>query len=501
MSRLPIRIRVAAAFAVAMAAVLAASGLFLYARLSSHLAVALDRELRLRAQDLAVLVHDPNASLASDSAGRFVERGESYAQLVATDGTVLDATRPLGTLPLLTPQEIAAARRSPIYVDRPSVPGLDEPSRLLATSVRRDGRRVVLAVGATLQDRAETLASFRDELLIAGPLALVLASTAGYFLAGLSLRQVESMRRRADAISAETPGERLPVAPTGDERERLATTLNEMLARLEAAVARERDFVADAGHELRTPLSLVRTELELALRQTDSLDELREAVRRSSQEVERLAQLSEDLLLIARSDRGRLPLRIESLRVDDLFAAVRNRVEWRAEAEGKAVGAARTGGTVVRGDRLRLEQALTNMVDNALRYGGNEVRLEARTEGGDLQLHVRDDGPGFPDSFRERAFERFTRADGARGRGGAGLGLAIVRTIAEAHGGTADATNAGRGADVWISLPTSAKGRRERPLEAVENEVRVVGRKDERGSDLQHVAMETGSADQDPVAT
>ncbi len=339
MSRLPIRVRVTAACALAMAAVLAGSGLFLYLRLSSHLALALDRELQLRSQDLAALVTQPHASLSRESGSRFIERGESYAQLLAPNGRVLDATVPLGRAPILSGVELREARHAPLYLDRPAVPGLNEPSRLLATTVRRDGRPLVLAVGATLQDRAETLASFRDELLIAGPFALFLASSIGYLLAGLSLKQVESMRRRASAISAETPGERLPVPRTGDEIERLAKTLNEMLERLEGALERERDFVADAGHELRTPLALLRTELELALRQAESVAELKEAVRRSSQEADRLCQLAEDLLLIARADRGRLPLRIESLAVHDLFASVLSRVEWRAAAEGKAVTA------------------------------------------------------------------------------------------------------------------------------------------------------------------
>src|SRR5207249_8286682 len=172
---------------------------------------------------------------------------------------------------------------------------------------QRDGGSVVLVVGATLQDRAETLASFRNELLIAGPIALLVASGVGYLLAGLSLRPVESMRRRAAAISAETPGERLPVPRTGDELQRLGETLNEMLDRLEAGLERERAFVADAGHELRTPLALLRTELEVALRSPDSVEELKEAIRRASSETDRLSQLAEDLLLIARSDRGGLP--------------------------------------------------------------------------------------------------------------------------------------------------------------------------------------------------
>jgi heavy metal sensor kinase len=455
MSRLPIRVRVTAAFALAMAVVLAASGLFLYLRLGSHLELALDRELRLRAQDLAALVSQQDASLERESRSRFVERGESYAQLVAPSGRVLDATEPLGRSPVLTAGELAAVRSGPVYADRPTVPGLDEPSRLLATTVRRGGRPLVLVVGATRQDRAETLASFRDELLIAGPIALALASVIGYFLAGLSLKQVESMRRRASAISADTPGERLPVPPTGDELERLGETLNEMLGRLEAAIERERDFVADAGHELRTPLALLRTELELALRHAESADELKEAVRRSSQEVDRLSQLAEDLLLIARSDRGRLPLRVETVGVQGLLASVRNRVAWRAEAEGKSVSADAAADASVLGDRLRLEQALGNLTDNALRHGGSEIRLEASAVDGEIQLHVKDDGAGFPDDFLKWAFERFTRADAARGRGGAGLGLAIVRTIAEAHGGSAHAVNTKpRGADVWVSLPS-----------------------------------------------
>lgn len=440
-----------------MAAVLAGSGLFLYLRLGSHLSLALDRELQLRAQDLGALVSQPHASLSRDSGSRFVERGESYAQLLAPSGRVLDATQPLGRAPLLSAVELRDARRAPIYLDRPAVPGLNESSRLLVTTVNRGRRPLVLVVGATLQDRSETLASFRNELLIAGPVALILASAIGYLLAGLSLKQVESMRRQASAISAETPGERLPVPPTGDELERLGQTLNEMLDRLELALERERDFVADAGHELRTPLALLRTELELALRQADSVDELKEAIRRSSQEADRLSQLAEDLLLIARSDRGRLPLRVEDVDIAELFASVVSRVEWRTEEEGKIVRADPTPAARVPGDRLRLEQALANLVDNALRYGGFEIRLSASTAGGHTQLHVRDNGDGFPREFLDRAFERFSRADVARRRGGAGLGLSIVRTIAEAHGGSAHAVNTGpTGADVWLSLPDNA---------------------------------------------
>jgi signal transduction histidine kinase len=459
-NRLSIRLRITAAFAVAMAVVLAGSGLFLYLRLSSHLALALDRELQLRVQDLAALVSQPHASLAGDSTSRFVERGESYAQLFGADGHVLDATQPLGRRPVLSAHELEVARRGSVYVDRTSVPGLDEPSRILATAITRDGKPFVLVVGATSENDAETLASFRDELLVAGPIALVLASLVGYLLAGLSLRQVESMRRRASAISADAHGERLPVPPTGDELQRLGETLNEMLGRLEAALDRERDFVADAGHELRTPLALLRTELELALRQAQTVEELREAVRWSSFEAERLCQLAEDLLLIAGADRGRLPLRIEPVDVDVVFASVTGRFAWRAEALGKDVRSCPSTGLLVEADRLRLEQALGNLVDNALRYGGDQISLSAVGICENVELHVIDNGSGLDRDFLAHAFDRFTRADSARGGSSAGLGLSIVRTIADAHGGSSHIANREpAGTDAWVSLPSRVHDR------------------------------------------
>jgi signal transduction histidine kinase len=454
MRRTPIRLRVAGAFALAMAVVLAATSWFLYVRLESHLALALDRELRLHAQDLAALVHDPHSSIADSGGGRLVETGESFAQLVDTRGQIVQATRPLGHSPILTGGELSRARRRTTFANRSSVPGLDEPSRLLATPVDRAGRRLVLVVGATRENGIETLSSFRDELVIAGPIALVLASLAGYLLAGVSLRPVESMRRRAAEISAETPGERLPVPETRDEVQRLAETLNEMLARLESALEREQDFVADAGHELRTPLALLRTELELALRHAESPAQIREAVRLSIEEVDRLTQLAEDLLLIAASERGKLALRLEPLHASELLASVARRFEWRAEEGGRSVAAVAQPDVRIRGDRVRLEQALGNLVDNSLRHGQGQVRLSALPADGTVELHVLDEGPGFPVEFLDDAFERFSVADPARSGRGAGLGLAIVRTIAHAHGGGTRAANRDRGgADVWLVLP------------------------------------------------
>jgi heavy metal sensor kinase len=457
-SRIPIRLRVAAAFAIAMTIVLAGSGWYVYTSLGRHLSHALDRELRVRADDLAAVVSDPDGSLAAATNGPFIERGESYAQLVARDGAVIQWTRPLGPAPVLSPADVRRALQGSIFGDRQRVRGLNEPSRFLAVPVTRGGGTpYVLVVGATLKNRAETLHSLRDQLLVAGPVALLVATVAGYLLAGLSLRPVDSMRRRAASISAERPGERLPVPHTRDEVERLGLTLNEMLGRLEDALARERSFVADAGHELRTPLALLRTELELALRHSGSADELREAIRRSSQEVDRMAQLAEDLLLLARSHGGELPLRIETLDAADLLTSVVSRFEWRAQAGNRPIATSQPDGLRLRGDRLRLEQALGNLVDNALRYGEGEVRVSAAQAGAMVELHVSDGGGGIPPEFCGRAFERFSRHDHARSRGGAGLGLAIVRAIAEAHGGAAGVGGDGRGADVWLAVPGAAR--------------------------------------------
>ena len=455
MSRLPIRVRVTAAFALAMGMVLVGSGLFLYLRLQTQLAQALDLQLRLRAQDLAALVQQHRASLAGDGSARFIERGESFAQLLDGRGHVLDATRPLRHAPLLTKNDLRQALRGPVYLERSAVSGLNEPARLLASPV---GRRV-LVVGATEQNNAETLARLRNELLLTGPVALLIASLVGYMLAGLSLRQVERMRRRAAQIGTETPGERLPVPQTRDEIERLGDTLNEMLARLEHGLERERAFVADASHELRTPLALVRTELELALRHGETADELRAAIARSAEETDRLAQLTESLLLIARTDRGELPLDLATLDVPELLESVVNRFASRAHEAGRPATANAAAGVRVSGDRLRLEQALSNLTDNALRHGAGRVTLSAATTHDRIQLHVTDEGVGFPYEFLPRAFERFSRADEARGHGGAGLGLSIVHAIARAHGGSAYiASRPAGGADVWLELPRDTAG-------------------------------------------
>ena len=323
---------------------------------------------------------------------------------------------------------------------------------MLALPLQRGQSRLVLVVGATRANRTETLLSLRNAFLIGGPLALILASLAGYGLAGAALRPIEAMRRRAAAISASSLDDRLPVPPSGDEVSRLGETLNEMLRRIGDGLARERRFVADASHELRTPLALLKTELELALRRSRSTEELEAAIRSAAEDTERLSRIADDLLLLARAEQGRVPLRREPVDVADVLETVANRFRSRAELERRGLSvAADDEPLVVSADRSLLEQALANMVDNAFTHGAGRVTLTAEQRNGSAELHVLDEGTGFPADFLQHAFERFSRAQATAE--GSGLGLAIVETIADAHEGGARAANAnGGGADVWITL-------------------------------------------------
>jgi heavy metal sensor kinase len=312
----------------------------------------------------------------------------------------------------------------------------------------------VVVVGASLEERGEALENLTRQLLLGGPLALLVASLLGYLLAAAALRPVESMRREAEAVSASEPGRRLPLPPATDEIARLGTTLNTMLGRLEAALARERRFVSDASHELRTPLATLRAELELALRRRRSKAELEAAVASAAEEAERLSQLAEDLLVLARSDDGSLPVRRERLPAAKLLADVRERYARRAAEAGRSIAVEAPDELQLDADRLRVEQAVGNLVENALRHGAGRILLAAHQRQDRVELHVHDQGPGFPPGFVEHAFERFTRADPARQGQGAGLGLAIVDVIARAHGGSAHAASRPDGADAWVEFPS-----------------------------------------------
>jgi two-component system, OmpR family, sensor kinase len=450
-TRIPIRLRVTLAFTIVMAVLLTALGFFVYSRFESQLSEQVDQSLRTHGDDIAALVAHRDLSRSV----RLLGREESFAQVLTRDGRVYATTPQLGNRPQLTPAEAERAAQASFVATRPHVRSIQGEARLLARPANRQGQTYVVVVAATLDDRNESLANLRTILLIGGPVALLLASLAGYAVAGTALRPVEAMRRRAAEISAAEPGERLPLPQANDELRRLGETLNGMLGRLEAALERERTFVDDASHELRTPLALHKTELELALRYAKTPEEMRAAISSAIVEVDRLSSLAEDLLVLARSQQGKLALHLRRVRVADLLGDVRERFASRLGESGRSLVVQPANGLVVDADPVRLEQALTNLIDNAIEHGAGEITVRTAESGGELQIHVEDRGPGFPPDFLDRAFERFSRADAARSGDGTGLGLAIVEAIARAHRGSAHATNRnGSGADVWIELPT-----------------------------------------------
>ncbi|MEA2191391.1 MAG: hypothetical protein QOI73_1512 [Solirubrobacteraceae bacterium] len=442
-----------------MAVVLAVIGIVLYERFEAHLDETLNMGLRSRADDVSALIQRGDTRLSAPGGSVLVERGESFAQILDAAGDVLDGSPRLQTRPLLSGRLLARAARETVIFERRNPLVARDPARVLATPVREGDRHLVVAVGVAEDDRDGQLENLALLLAIGGPVALLLASLAGYGVAAAALRPVEAMRRKADEITSEDPGERLPVGPTDDEITRLGTTLNRMLARLERAVERERAFVADASHELRTPLAILKTEIELALRGERSAEELRAALLSAADETDRLAELAEALLVIARADRGGLPLALGEVETGELFEAVRVRFESRVRASGRELVVDGEPSALLTADRRRLEQALDNLVENALRHGAGTIFLGTSAIGdGTVELHVRDEGSGFPPEFVERAFERFARADHARTRSGAGLGLSIVQLIARSHGGEARAGNdAAGGARVAIELPGAVR--------------------------------------------
>jgi signal transduction histidine kinase len=436
-----------------MALVLGATGVFVYLRFGAELDSTINSGLRSRASDVAALVKEADSGLREGHQA-LVGRTETFAEVLNSRGRVSDSSLAVGHYQLLSPAELQRALRGPIILNRGHLPGLKEEPRLLAVPVSARGQKLVVVVGTSTEARSESLSDLAQLLLVGGPVALILAALAAYGVAAAALHPVEAMRARAAEISAAEPDRRLPVPPTHDEVARLGKTLNEMLERLGEALEHERSFVADASHELRTPLAILRTELELALAEGRSPEELRAALSSAAEETDRLTQLSEDLLTIAQTERGELPLRLARLNLADAFDGVRRRFSLRAEEGGREIGVIAPPSLVLDGDRLRLDQAIGSMVDNALRYGAGPIDLKARADNGVVEIHVLDRGEGFSDEFLGRAFERFSRAPSSGRDGGSGLGLAIVRTVARAHGGDAHAGNRpDGGADVWLTLP------------------------------------------------
>jgi two-component system OmpR family sensor kinase len=446
---LPIRVRLTAAFALALMLVLAGAGLFVYLRLRADLDDGVNATLQTRAN--AVAAEQSGTKPAAVRGIALEDPEESFVQLLSPAGRVLDSVGGAPD-PTLSRSEIRRAAHETVKVERRSLPGIDGSARVLARPAASDAGPVVVAVGQSLGDRDEALSGVVTSFVVGGAVAILLASGIGYLLASAGLAPVEAMRRRAREVSLSHGGEQLPLPRARDEVHRLGETLNEMLDRLRRSFERERRFVADASHELRTPIAVVKTELEGALRTGDYGPQVREALVAAVEECDRLAQLAEDLLVIARASEGELPVRRETVHVRSLLEGIRDRFVDRAEQHDRLIQIAADEDQRMRADPLRVRQALGNLVDNALRHGEGEIVVSSRSTSAGIELDVSDEGPGFAPDIAARAFDRFVREDHARTRGGTGLGLAIVLAVAEAHGGRAEIVP-GRRATVRVWLP------------------------------------------------
>lgn len=456
MSRIPIRWRLTILSAFVMTVVLTAAGVVLYARLSSDVLAAVDSGLRSRADTLGAGIDEAGANFGDE--GGLVEPDEAFAQILGPDGAALDSSAALGDRLLLTPQEVADVRE-PSFSDVTLVLGDEQSSVRLLAMPAASG--TVVVVGASLKDQRNALARLGSLLFWGIPIAILVTTGLAWLLAGAALRPIDRMTEEVENLAERSLDARLSVPPSGDEVAHLGTTFNALLDRLQETVERERRLVDDASHELRTPLGILRTELEVALRGPQSQGALRAAIESGIEESDRLSELAEELLVLARFERGALPMNPESTDLTALVAetaasfqnrAAASRIDLRCLAE-----------TPVRAvfDPARLRQVAMNLLDNALDHtpDGGEVSVGVDRDGNEIVLSVADSGQGFEDSLVPRVFEPFSRADASRSRrsGGAGLGLAIVRAIVEAHGGSVEASNReGGGALVTCRLPGEA---------------------------------------------
>lgn len=439
-----VRFRITALATMIVVVVLVATGVALVLLQRRALTGAIDGALRQRADDLqAVLTSGELPAELGTGAD------ETLVQLVGDEGAVLVASANVADAPL----DVAVPAQGESIVTVLLFTVDDDPFRLLTRRLPAGGNgAAVLHVGGSLDDVRDSGAALAGSLALAIPIVAAVLAILGWGLVGRSLRPVEMMRSEVAGISGAALDRRVPIPATGDELERLAITMNRMLDRIEEASRRQQRFTADASHELRNPLTRMRSELEVDAAHPELAD-LAATQRSVLEEIGHLERLIDDLLHLARSDAAAAGRNVVEIELGDL---VRSEVELAGPPQPVEVVLAAEEPVYVRGDRRSLRRAVANLLDNALRHASDRVEVTVSRNGELAVVTVADDGPGVPSDARDVIFERFARLDPARGAvtGGTGLGLAIVRDIAERHGGSVRVANgATRGACFVMELP------------------------------------------------
>lgn len=459
-SRLPIRWRLALWYSAFLALALLIVSVVIYVGLQRLLERSLDADLRREvATVLAVTrVEDGRLSVAEDALPRPAD--DQLIRVFDRDGDrIAERSRDLDEDDL-NEAALAAGRDRALdgETDLRWVTAHDERLRVLSQPVRTsDAPAGVVQVGLSDDAVAEPLAVARRVLGVTAPLILLVASVGGVWLAGRALGPVDRMTRLAAAIEADSLSRRIDLPASNDEVGRLARTFNAMLDRIESAFQRQRQFTADAAHELRTPLALMQSQIELALRKPRDPEADQAVLTALTGDVERLTRLAGTLLLLARGDAQRLELEREQVDLAALIDLVAAHYRSRADEAGVTL-ILETEPVTLWADEDRLIQVLVNLVENALRYtpANRRITLGCRAEDGVAHLWVRDEGIGIAPEHLPHLFERFYRVEPGRERGqrGVGLGLSIVQAIVEHHGGTVTiASQPDEGATVSICLP------------------------------------------------
>jgi heavy metal sensor kinase len=459
--RLPIRVRLTAWYTAVLAVILAMLGPFVVLQFRADMRAGIDRDVRhtwrplareYSAEGLQEYADYSRMALPRDGASQVYDSG---GRLLATWGDAASDGI------IATP-----AARADALAGRPRLAtvslGRDpEPYRAMIGRVTRLGQREVFAVAEPLNPVEDSVERVVTLLLIAVPAGLAAASLGGWWLARKALLPVGRMTSKAEQIGIDRLGERIAVPRPADELSRLAVTLNAMLDRLQRGVAEKQRFIAHASHDLRTPLAVMRAELDVSLR-GDLPDGARAVLESAREEVDRMSRTVDNLLTLTQADEGELQLLTTRVALSDEVRSAIRSLAPTAAAKGLAVrqcDALPDGDSgLVDADAHRVHQALVNLIENAIKYtpAGGEVTVRTWRRADEVGVTVADTGPGIPPEVLGQVFDRFFRVDSARGRasGGSGLGLAICREVAEAHDGRIWVeSEPGRGSAFSLALP------------------------------------------------
>ena len=463
MKRFPIGVRLTLWYLAIFALGEFVFGMGMWLILRHNLYDMVDDDLENQVEDLKSFLHTQRANglpkLQQEVGGTYsIEHTGDYLALYLESGETIYRSPFLEAHAsiLIAPDQIKRPMSKSRRID-------GRPFRFLYEKLALDDRTFILQIGIPADDAVETLQLFRSYLLLFAPLLLLTAAGLGYWMSRRALSPVDALVRTAREVSGTNLSSRLETLQTGDELQRLSDTLNEMLARIETAFLRVTEFTADASHELRTPVSLIRTEAELALRRSRSEAEYQESLRHILLEAERTTALIEQLLELARADSGRETLHMQPV---DLCQTLRAGIEgWQQVATIRSVQfspSIEAEEALVLGDESLLRRLIDILLDNAFKYtpSPGSVRLVLEQRDGSSVITVQDSGVGIAKEDQSKIFERFYRVDKARSRaqGGSGLGLAIAQWIVEQHRGSISVeSRPGEGAIFRVELPRIAK--------------------------------------------